>query len=80
MKLLTMISAGDLSKDAKRPWLGGACPGMPVFSIFNQPLLAGIAVSRGVIELRIGIHNVLSWGAVSKRKEKNELKASSRTI
>lgn len=69
-----MISAGDLGKDAEGAWLGGACPGMPVLSVFDQSLLAGIAVSRGVVELRISIHNVLPRGAASEREENSELK------
>lgn len=67
-----MISAGDLSKDAERAGLGGACPGMPVFGVFNQSLLAGIAVGGCVVKLRIGIHDVLPRGAVSRRGESRE--------
>lgn len=47
---------------------------MPVLSVFDQSLLAGIAVSRGVVELRISIHNVLPRGAASEREENSELK------
>ena len=59
--LLTMFSPSDLSKDAERTRLSCSSPRTPVFSILNQPLLAGIAVSRYVIKLGITIHNVFSW-------------------
>jgi len=74
-----MISAGDLGKDAERAGLGGACPGVPVFGVFNQPLLAGIAVGGRVVKLCVGIHNVLPRGAASRRRENSEQKASQTT-
>lgn len=58
-----MISAGDLGEDAEGAGLGGACPGVPVFGVLNQPLLAGVAVGGRVVELRVGIHDVLPRGA-----------------
>lgn len=67
-----MISAGDLGKDAERAGLGGACPGMPVFGVFNQSFLAGIAVGGCVVKLCVGIHNVLPRGAVARRGESSE--------
>lgn len=74
-----MISASDLGKDAERAGLGGACPGMPVFGVFDQSLLAGIAVGGRVVKLCIGIHNVLPRGAASRRGESSEQKASETT-
>lgn len=78
-KLLTMISASDLGKNAERAGLGGACPRMPVFSVFNQSLLASIAVGGCVVKFRIGIHNVLSRGAASRTGESSEWKGSETT-
>lgn len=70
-----MIGAGDLGQDAEGAGLGGASPGVPVFGVFNQPLLAGIAVGGRVVELRVGIHNVLPRGAVVRRGDSGEQKA-----
>lgn len=78
-KLLTAIGAGDLGKDAERAGLGRACPGVPVFGVFNQSLLAGIAVGGCVVKLCIGIHNVLPRGAASRGGESREQKASETT-
>lgn len=58
-----MISAGDLGEDAEGAGLGGARARVPVLRVLNQPLLAGVAVRGRVVELRVGIHDVLPWGA-----------------
>lgn len=58
-----MISASDLGEDAEGAGLGGACAGVPVLGVLNQPLLAGVAVGGRVVELSVGIHDVLPWGA-----------------
>lgn len=64
---LTMFSPSDLGQDSERARLSRACPGVPVFSVLNQPLLAGIAVSRYVIKLCITLHNVFSrWARIRK--------------
>lgn len=68
-----MFSPSDLGKDSKRTRLSRSSPRTPVFSILNQSLLAGIAVSRYVIKLGITIHNVFSWWARVKKEKKNFL-------
>lgn len=74
-----MISASDLGKDAERAGLGGACPGVPVFSVFDQSLLAGITVGGRVVKLCVGIHDVLPRGAASRRGESSEHNPSETT-
>ena len=69
--LLTMFSSSDLGKDSERTRLSRSSSWTPVFSILNQSLLAGIAVSRYVIKLGITIHNVFSWWAKVKKEKKN---------
>lgn len=61
---LTMLGASDLGQDSERARLGGASPRVPVFSVLDQSLLAGITVSRYVIKLCITLHNVFSWWAI----------------
>lgn len=58
-----MIRAGDLGEDAEGAGLGGAGAGVPVLGVLDQPLLAGVAVRGRVVELRVGVHDVLPWGA-----------------
>lgn len=58
----------DLGEDSERARLGCSGPWMPVFSILNQPLLAGITVSGYVIKLCVALHNVFSWWARVKKK------------
>lgn len=70
---LTMLSPSDLGQDPKRARLSGASPWMPVFSILNQSLLAGITVSRYVIKLCITLHNVFSWRARIRKGKKKDL-------
>lgn len=65
-----MFSPSDLGKDSERTRLSRSSPRTPVFSILNQSLLAGIAVSRYVIKLGITIHNVFSWWARVKKEKK----------
>lgn len=60
---LTVIGASDLGEDAEGAGLGGACARVPVLGVLNQPLLAGVAVGGRVVELRVGIHDVLPRGA-----------------
>lgn len=74
-----MISAGDLGQDAEGAGLGGAGPGVPIFRVLNQPLLAGIAVGGRVVELRVGVHNVLPRGAAAGRGDSAEQKPSDTT-
>lgn len=59
-----MFSPSDLGKDPEGTRLSGSSPWAPVFSVFNQPLLAGVAVSGDVIKLRVAFHNVFSWWAI----------------
>ena len=72
--LLTMFSSSDLGKDSERTRLSRSSSRTPVFSILNQSLLAGIAVSRYVIKLGITIHNMFSWWARVKKEKKKTLK------
>lgn len=66
-----MISASDLGEDAEGAGLGGARAGVPVLRVLNQPLLAGVAVRGRVVELRVGIHNVLPWGAAQGQTDRH---------
>lgn len=59
-----MFGPSDLGQDAERARLGGASPRTPVFSVLNQPLLAGVTVSGYVIKLCITLHNVFSRWAI----------------
>lgn len=63
-----MLSPSDLGKDPEGTRLGGSSPRTPVFSVLNQPLLAGITVGGDVIKLRVALHNVFSWRARKKEK------------
>lgn len=58
-----MVGAGDLGEDAEGAGLGGARARVPVLRVLDQPLLAGVAVRGRVVELRVGVHDVLPRGA-----------------
>lgn len=59
-----MFGPGDLCKDPERTRLSCSSPWAPVFSVLDQPLLAGITVSGDVIKLCVALHNVFSRWAI----------------
>lgn len=59
-----MFGPSDLGQDAERARLSRASPRVPVFSVLNQSLLAGITVSGYVVKLCITLHNVFSRWAI----------------
>lgn len=67
---LTMFGPSDLGQDTERARLSRAGPRVPVFSVLNQSLLAGITVSGYVVKLCITLHNVFSWWAKVRKEKK----------
>lgn len=61
---LTVLSAGDLGQDPKGPGLSGAGPWAPVLRVLGDPLPAGICVSRHVVEMDVGVHDVFPRDSV----------------